>query len=153
MKKRILPVVVLVILTAFFAAPNLHAQMKQMPMMKKHTEESLEEQFYGKVSSVLKNHEELGLSEEQIEAIKALKVKVKKYLIKQNAEIDVLTVEINTQTWEDTMNMGALNELVARQYGLKEEQQKYLAAAIAELKKILSQEQAKKVKSLKMKQM
>jgi hypothetical protein len=79
-----LVVVSLVIILAITASPFAYSDSAYEKLKEKVT---LEEKMLMKVHMIMKNQEELNLSEDQIETIKNLKVNTKKELIKKNAEI------------------------------------------------------------------
>jgi hypothetical protein len=151
----------LVILTAFIifslAAATGYADMKKGYMMggmkMKQHKEGLEGKFCSKVKFMLSNHEELELTDKQIDAVKALKFKVKRDLIKTDAEIDMAKVEMKAEMWEEKYDLTALDKIIDRKYDLKKQKAKYLVKAISDLKSILTDDQMKKAKSMWMKGM
>lgn len=112
---------------------------------------NLEEKFSYKAHFILKNTEELGLSDKQVEKIKDLKVKTKKALIGKKAELDVLALDIKGELWKDTIDTGAVNKLIDKKYELKKEKARSLVSAYAALKGILTEKQKEKMKELRKK--
>ena len=110
--------------------------------------DNLEEKVFKKAHMIMKNKDELRLSENQITEIKKIKVNAKKDLIRQKAEIDVISVDIKSRLWDETIDVSGINKLVDQKYDLKKEKTKSLIAAYAELKKILSEEQKGILKEL-----
>jgi len=104
--------------------------------------------FFHKAHFFYMNQEALGLSEEQAEAIKTLKMSVKKELIRKGAEIDLLKVDIKSLLWSPKIDTKAINELIDVKYELKKEQAKFLVAKIAEIKAILTDEQMAEAKAI-----
>ena len=107
-----------------------------------------EKKFYSKAHMVLENSEELGLSDEQVKKVKELKMSTMKDLIKKNAEIEVLAIDIKAEMWADSINVNAVNKLVDKKYDLKKEKTKSLIAACVSLKDILTKEQKEKMKGI-----
>ena len=107
-----------------------------------------ESKVFYKAYFLLKNQEELGLTDEQVEKIKDLKHKSKKELIKKEAEIDVLAVDIKAELYKDTVDRDALDALIDSKYELKKSKAKYLVETYAGLKGILTEEQKEKLKTL-----
>lgn len=107
-----------------------------------------EGKFYKKAMLIVKNQEELGLSDEEVKKIKDLKVATKKDLIRKKAEIEVLGLDIMAAMWEDTINLEAVNTLIDKKYELKKQKTKSIVAACVALKGILTEEQQEKLKSL-----
>ncbi len=96
----------------------------------------------------LENREDLGLSDDQIAKIKALKLDVKKELIRQNADIDIIGIDIKSEMYADTMNTNAINKLIGKKYDLKKAKAQYLVTKYAQLKNILTAEQKDKLKDI-----
>ena len=154
MKKKIGAMVLLLVLAVSFCIPVGYADpdRKSGECGKKYSHSKkkmdLDEKFYYKAHLILKNAEELGLSEKRISDIKKLKVSVKKDLISRQAQIDLLAVDIKVEMWEDPMNLNAINSLIEQKYEIKKEKAKALIAAYAKLKGILSEEQKEALKGL-----
>ncbi len=51
--------------------------------------------------SILDNHEELKLSGDEVGKIRELKIKIKKDLIRDTAEIEVFAVDIISKLWDE----------------------------------------------------
>lgn len=111
-------------------------------------QDGLDGKFLYKAHFILENVEELGLSDKQKEEIKNLKMDTKKNLIRQDAEIDVLALDIKQKMYESTIDTKAVNELIDQKYELKKAKAKASVEAIAKLKQILSDEQHKKMKAM-----
>lgn len=112
---------------------------------KSYKHSGLEEKFYKQGHKILENNKELGLSEDQIKQVKALKKQVKKDLIQQDADIKTLEVEVNTLMWEAPIDVNQTNALVEEKYELKKKKAKYLVSAYDKLNKILTKEQLKEL--------
>lgn len=156
MKRRILSTLLLVAVMVFFMVPVSQAEMygkgKMMGGMKYH-QKGLEGKFYNKVKFLLKNHEELALTDKQIDDIKALKYKVKKQVISKDTEIDMTKAELSEEMWKDEPDSAVLNKLIDKKYDLKKEKAKILSQGCLDLKGVLNKEQSKEAKKLHMKQM
>ena len=92
--------------------------------------------------------EDLGLSDDQIAKIKALKLDVKKELIQQNADIDIPGIDIKAEMYADTIDVDAINKLISKKYDLKKAKAQYLVTKYAQLKNILTAEQKDKLKDI-----
>ena len=97
---------------------------------------------------LLKNKEELGLSDKQVGKIKDLKVNTKKNLIRKNAEIEILAIDIKAGLWKDTVDSAMLGKLIDKKYEIKKEKAKSTVNAYAALKNILTKGQKEKLKGL-----
>jgi len=108
----------------------------------------LEKKVFHNFHLAIANEVELGLSEEQYEKIKTLKINTKKDLIIKRAEIDVLKIDIKAKLWEDTIDKKGINKLIDKKYELKKEKAKALVDAHAQFKNILTEEQKKTLKTI-----
>jgi Spy/CpxP family protein refolding chaperone len=108
----------------------------------------LEKKIYHKLRLVIVNQDELNLSDKQVEKIEDLKINVKKDLIKRNAEIDLIGVDIKSRLRDEKIDKKAINSLIDRKYELKKAKAKSLIDVLVELKNILSEEQEKKLKDI-----
>ncbi len=109
---------------------------------------SKKDKGYSKACMMLKNREELGLSDEQVDKIKALKHDAKKDAIRKQSEIDLVAVDIKKEMYEDTLNVEAVNKLIDKKYELKKEKAKASVKACADLKGTLTEEQKAKLKEI-----
>ena len=101
-----------------------------------------------KAALILKNKEELGLTAKQEDQINALLLKSKKDSIRQDAEIEILGLEIKDKMREDAINLKEINPLIDKKYDLKKAKTKSSLAAYAELKSILTDKQRETLKGL-----
>ncbi len=106
----------------------------------------LEKKFSFKAHLILAKKEELGLSDAQVAKIKELKMKTTKDLIRKDAEIKILALDIKAAMWEDPINTSAVNKLIDKKYDLKKEKTKSSIGAYTALKGILTKGQKEKMK-------
>ncbi len=106
------------------------------------------EKFFSKAHLILKNKEELGLSDKQVKEIKDLKIETKKDLIRKKPEIDIVALDIKAAMWGKKIDTGAINSLIDKKYDLKKEKAKSLVRARAAVNGILTDEQNDKLKGL-----
>jgi Spy/CpxP family protein refolding chaperone len=109
---------------------------------------NLEKKVFNRFRLAITNEAELGLSEEQYEKIKTLKINAKKDLIIKRAEIDVLKLDIKTKLGEDPIDKKDINKLIDKKYELKKEKAKALVDAYDRFKNILTEEQKKALKTV-----
>jgi Spy/CpxP family protein refolding chaperone len=109
---------------------------------------SLEDAFSKKIHVIMFSSEEMGLSAEQSEKIHALKYSVKKSIIKNDAEIDTLALDIKEALGKDNIDIGAVNSLIDKKYAVKAQKTKDVVAACANLKTILTTDQQNKMKEM-----
>jgi len=108
----------------------------------------LDEKIFHKAKSMLKDQDELGLSAEQVTKIQDLKSATKREVIKRDAEIDLVKVDIKEKLHEDKIDVEGVNTLIDKQYGLKNAKAKYFVKTYADLKNILTEEQMEEFKRL-----
>jgi Spy/CpxP family protein refolding chaperone len=144
MNKKIFVLVFAVILAIALSLSTSYAMMGYKSQGKT-AEWGIEGKFFKMAKRILTNRDELGLSDDQVKEIKALKAETKKGLIKQDAEIKTLGVEIDTLMWETPFDAENVNNLIAEKYKLKKDRAKYIVSAHDKLNKILTKEQLKKV--------
>lgn len=108
----------------------------------------LDEKIFFKAGFLLKNQEELALTDKQIEQIKELKFATKRELVKKDAEIDLVKIDIKEKLYEDKVNVNEVNSLVDKKYDLKKAKAKYLVKQYADLKGVLTDKQIKEMKAL-----
>ncbi len=112
----------------------------------KHGDKSwFESKILKKAGFALKNKDELGLTDEQYKKIKKIKYATKKEIIKSNAEVDLLVVDIKMQLWEEKINVPAIDKLIDQKYEIKKAKAKKLVQAYADLKSSLTEEQTEKL--------
>ncbi len=108
----------------------------------------LKEMFFKKAHFILENKEVLGLAEDKVADIKNLKLETKKALIKQKAEIEVVSLDIKSMAHDYPMDVKAVNTLVDQKYELKKAMEKSVVGAISKLKETLTKDQYDKLRSL-----
>lgn len=112
------------------------------------SKDDLKSKFFHKVHFILDHADELGLTEAKQEEIKNLKYKVKKELIRNGAEVDVLKIDIKRALYGHAIDVSAVNELLDQKYDLKKNKAKMLVQSLADLKQMLSAEQYQQMKEL-----
>ncbi|MCD4780301.1 MAG: hypothetical protein K8S27_07120 [Candidatus Omnitrophica bacterium] len=93
--------------------------------------------------------EEMGVTDEQLSQIKAIKVALKKELIQKKADVEVVMVDFYALLHEDELDLETIIKLVDQKYEAKKSKLKKLVLTYAELKKILSKKQMDQLKELK----
>lgn len=107
-----------------------------------------EKKFFYKARLILKNKDKLGLADKQLKKIKGLKIKTKKDVIRKDAELSIIALDIKAAIGEKQIDTGAVNKLLDKKYDLKKDKAKSLLAAYAALKRILTDEQKGKLKNI-----
>ena len=115
---------------------------------KGHGKKSLDEKFMKKAHFIMLYQDELGISDETVDGIKALKIETKKNLIMKNAQIEVLAIDIKSGLYAEKIDVEAIDKLIDQKYELKKEKAKMLVAAYATLKGMLTEEQMDTLKGI-----
>ena len=105
--------------------------------------------FLYKARLALAHASELGLNDDQIAKIKALEYAFKKSLIKEDADIKSLELDIREAIEKDAVDTNAVNSLIDKKYSVKADQAKEAVGAYANLKKILTKDQYDKLKEMR----
>ncbi|OGW79250.1 MAG: hypothetical protein A3G33_00170 [Omnitrophica bacterium RIFCSPLOWO2_12_FULL_44_17] len=104
--------------------------------------------FYKKAHMILENYSELGIPEETVEKTKNLQLETNKAVIRQNAEIEIVSLDLAAKLHEYPVDVETVNKLVDQQYELKKAKAKSVVGAITQLKSILTKEQYEKLRKL-----
>jgi len=114
----------------------------------KRHDKGLDEKICYKAGFMMMNEEELGLSDEQVDKIKDIKMATKREMVKRGSEIDMVKLDIKEKMYEDKIDPADLDPLIDKKYELKKAKAKYLVRQYADLKGVLSDDQMKELKSL-----
>ncbi len=106
------------------------------------------EKFFFKAHYFIDHQQQLGLSEPQINDIKALKHDMKKALIKNAAANQIFGLDLKQQLSEPKMDQAVVGALIDKQAAAVAAGAKDAAAAYANLISILTPDQTKKIKEL-----
>jgi len=144
------------VLFAGIAGANAYAHGQEGGMWgadKKHgasgKEYGLEGVFFHKAVFFLKSKDKIGLSQDQVVAIKALKLETEKGVLHQKADLKALELDIRSQLHSDMTDAGALSKLIDQKYEMKKTMEKSLVAAIVKLKSMLTPAQQETLKKLR----
>ncbi|MFH1552248.1 MAG: hypothetical protein ABID83_01225 [Candidatus Omnitrophota bacterium] len=146
MNKKLIVIPLIMLFCVFSLAPYV-AQADGYKKEKGY-DKGLDEKIFCKAKFILQNEDELGLSDKQVEKIKALKFETKRELVKRDAEIDLVMIDIKEKLYMDKVDVPGMNALIDKKYEMKKEKAKYLVKQYADLKAILTDEQMDKMKAL-----
>jgi Spy/CpxP family protein refolding chaperone len=108
----------------------------------------LDEIFFHKSHMMLRHEEALGLSEEQVERIQVIMGETQKRLIRDEADIDVLGVDLMRELRKPAIDVQAARSILDKQYEAKKAKASALVQSLADLKATLTPEQYAKLKEL-----
>jgi hypothetical protein len=101
--------------------------------------------FTHKAQLIMENAAELGLSDDQVQKIKSLKMSVTKSMIKSDADVELLVLDIEAALEKEEIDVNSTSALIDKKYNIKSQEAKTLIGAYADLKKVLSKDQMKKL--------
>jgi periplasmic protein CpxP/Spy len=101
--------------------------------------------FSHKARFIMENAIELGLSDDQMQKIKLLKMNIKKSMIKSDADVEILVLDIEAALGKEEIDVNSVSTLIDKKYSIKLQEAKTLVSAYADLKKVLSKDQMKKL--------
>ena len=113
-----------------------------------HNKCCFKEKFFHFAHMVLENYEELGLSEDAVKKIRELKIGTKKSLIRNRAEAELLMVDIISKLHTEKPEISEINRLIDKKFDVKKAGMKKLIASFVAIKKLLSKEQMKQMKTI-----
>lgn len=136
------------ILAAALVAPLVYAGDCGCKKKMAGKAQGLDEMFFHKAKMFLEKEEVLGLTEKQVKTVMDLKMAMKKEVIRLDAEIDILEIDVFSGLRQETVDVENLNSLIDKKYEIKKEKTRAALKAYAELKAVLTPEQKTKLKSL-----
>jgi hypothetical protein len=95
------------------------------------------------------NQERLGVDDATMDQIYEVKVEAKKKVVMLKAEIKALAMDIRYELYKDEVAVPTIKELVDKKYTLKKKKAMVLIQAIADMKKLLTDEQKMELKKIK----
>lgn len=104
--------------------------------------------FFHKAHLIMAKASELGLSDAQVQKIRDLEYNLKKSVIKKDADIKLLALDIRQALTKDDVDTNAVNGLIDQKYAIKAQKAKEDIQAYADLKNVLTPDQTKKLKEI-----
>ncbi len=95
----------------------------------------------GKAKMLWLHKDELGLTKEQMSQLKEIKHSAIKDIIRLQADVDVAKVDIDGEMWSEQIDTAKVNRLIDTKYGAKTNIAKTYVKALADMQKVLSEEQ------------
>ena len=103
------------------------------------------DKFFQKAYFIEAHEDPLRLSDAQLEMLRDLRREVRKRLIRENAEIEVLSIDILETIRENPVDVKAANSALENFYELQRKKSQGLIESYASLKNILNDEQYQKL--------
>lgn len=107
-----------------------------------------DEKMCKKFEMIYENKDELDLSEDQKEKLLDAKMKLKRDLIRKEADIKLLALDIKSELYKDEIDTKTINPMIDKKYAMKAEKTKASVAAYATIKDTLSEKQMETLKEL-----
>lgn len=101
-----------------------------------------------KAHFLLENWEEIGLSPEQVDTIKALKLQAKKSMIRGGADMEIMMLDMKSKLSEDVLDVEGLNAMIDEGMAQMTQSAKAGVDTYAKLKAVLTPEQVEKAKAI-----
>ncbi len=105
--------------------------------------------FFDDAHEMLEHKEELGLTPEQVQTIKGLKMEMKKSEIRKMADMQIFMIDLKAKLHEDKINTEAINAMIDQQSAAMASSGKQIVEQYIKLKGVLTPEQAAKMKTVK----
>lgn len=109
---------------------------------------TLKEKTMKKFHFFMSSAEKLSLSDDQLEKLKKAHDELKKKLIRAEADIEVLKIDLDASLKEHKIDVAKVNGLLDKKYDAKKALAKALVQGMADAKGVLSDDQYKKAKAL-----
>jgi hypothetical protein len=119
-----------------------------MKMGKEHCQCPIADKFMMKAHLLLENKSEIGLTDDQVKAIKGLKLQMEKDSIRQSADMKTFILDLQSKLSEDKVDVDRTNALIDQNFTAASVAAKSNLAAYAKLKGLLSPDQITKMKAL-----
>lgn len=104
--------------------------------------------FMEKAHFIMKNKEELTLSDEQVAKIKELKLAVKKIHVRQTADMQIMFLDLDAKMSEPKVDVDGIGTMIDQGSAGMAASTKQVVQAYADLKAVLSDEQMEKLKTI-----
>ena len=108
----------------------------------------MSKEFFKKVSFVLNRNAEFGMSDKQIEEVKDLDRKTRKQLIKLEADLKTVDMDLANEMKKTKLYINAVKSLIDTKYNLHKERDLLFIDAFIRLEAVFTPEQADEVKSV-----
>ena len=105
--------------------------------------------FFFKVGLILGRSADIGLTDDQKEKVETLKYNFLKTIIKENADIELLALDIKEGLRKDEADIKTINGLLDKEYVAKAQKAKDAVEACVNLNKIITKDQQKKLKEMR----
>ena len=115
--------------------------------------DNLENFFFMKAEMMKEHAKELKLDQGKVKAIKDLLAGTKKNLIKQDADIETIKVDIMTKLHEFPVDVEGTNKLLEQKYTLQKNKDMDIVKAISDLKSNLTKDQYEKFETIEAQEM
>lgn len=110
--------------------------------------EGLEGKFFWKAHEMQEHRQEIGLSDEKADSIKKLASETRKNLIRQQAELEIIEIDLKEKLHANPVDVQGANDLVDQKFEIKKTMLKGLVDSLAKLKGTLTTDQYNKFRTL-----
>lgn len=114
-----------------------------------HKRSDIAGSFFRKAGFLMREKESIGLSEDQVQAIRNLKLETVKSLIRNKADIKILDLDIHSQLHQDKPDVASIQKLIDSKYEAKKAFDKSMVDALVKLQAVPNDKQQEALKNLK----
>ena len=128
---------------------SLKADKEHCPCMGKECCQCpITEKFMKKARFLLEHKSEMGLTDDQVKAVKDLKLQMEKDSIRQSTDKKIFLLDLQSKLSEDKVDVEGANTLIDQNFAAASTAAKSNLATYAKLKNLLSLDQVTKMKAL-----
>ena len=149
MKRKVTFLITALLILGMVSVVYAESGRGKSKMMHGKKEMSMEDKFFKKIKMIYHKQEELGITEEQMDKIKDVKIALKKDLIRKKADIDLVKVDIKVLMYDDDLDVKAMKALIGKKYDIKKAKAIRIVDACASLRGFLTDKQKAEMKKLK----
>jgi len=114
-----------------------------------HQKSHISDSVFYKAGMLMAAKDEIGLTDTQVDKLKTIKLDFKKSLVRLEADIEVLGLDVKKGLYENPIDVAAVNALIDQKYAIKKAKAKASVQALADVKSVVTDEQWTKLKELK----
>jgi len=114
-----------------------------------HKRSDIASSFFHKAGFLMREKESMGLSEDQVQSIRNLKLEAVKSLIRNKADIKIFDLDIRSQLHQEKPDVAAIQKLIDSKYEAKKAFDKSMVDALVKLQAVPNDKQQEALKNLK----
>ena len=148
MTKKMMTLMLFLGMFVFLSVPAFAHSMSGKGCSQCENQCPIANKFMMKAHFLLENKSEIGLTDDQVKAIKELKLKAEKDSIMQAADMKTFMLDLQSKLSEDKVDVEGTNALIDKGFSSASVAAKSNLTAYAKLKSLLTPDQVTKMKAL-----